>query len=128
MSNRKLMVLLEGSATCWLPCYELKPHVNSVAISMFRVPVILEKHLVSNNQKTQQCNCRCVRYRAVCSIPYAACQVKKKKKKTFQLFILNVKVNVFEPHTCEAMRWDIFSALLDGTCWKGVRPKSLWLV
>lgn len=120
------MVLMEGSATCWLPCYELKPHVNSVAISMFRVPVILEKHLVSNNQKTQQCNCPCVRYRAVCSIPYAACQVKKKK--TFQLFILNVRLNVFEPHTCEAMRWDIFSALLDGTCWKGVRPKSLWLV
>lgn len=108
------MVLLEGSATCWLPCYELKPHVNSVAISMFRVPVILEKHLVSNNQKTQQCNCRCVRYRAVCSIPYAACQVKKKKKMTFQLFILNVKC-VWTSHLwshevghfLSTFRWDL---------------------
>lgn len=49
-------------------------------------------------------------------------------KKTFQLFVLNCKVNVFEPHTCEAMRWDIFSALLSGTCWKGGRSKSLCLV
>lgn len=58
LEQKKADVLLEGLATLWLPCYELKPHVNSVAISMFRVPVILEKHLVSNNQKTQQCNCR----------------------------------------------------------------------
>lgn len=97
---------------------------------MFRVPVILEKHLVSNNQKTQQCNCRCVRYRAVCSIPYAACQVKEKKtKKTFQLLILNVKVKMCLNLTL-VKPWGgtFFSALLDGTCWKGVRPKSLWLV
>jgi len=67
---------------------------------MFRVPVILEKHLVSNNQKTQQCNRRSASYRSVYLIPYAACQLKK----TFQLFVLNFKVNVFEPHTCEAMR------------------------
>lgn len=62
LEQKKADVLLEGSATRWLPCCKLKPHVNSVAISMFRVPVILEKHLVSNNQKTQQCNCPSVRY------------------------------------------------------------------
>lgn len=60
LEQKKADVLMEGLATLWLPCYKLKSHVNSVAISMFRVPVILEKHLVSNNQKTQQCNCRSV--------------------------------------------------------------------
>lgn len=61
LEQMKADVLLEGLATLWLPCSKLKSHVNSVAISMFRVPVILEKHLVvSNNQKTQQCNCHSV--------------------------------------------------------------------
>lgn len=60
LEQKKADVSLEGLATFWLPCYKLKSHVNSVAISMFRVPVILEKHLVSNNQKTQQCNCHSV--------------------------------------------------------------------
>lgn len=69
------------------------------------------------------CTIPCCVFDSLCCMPS-----KKKTKKTFQLFILNVEVNVFEPHTCEAMRWDIFSALLDGACWKGVRPKSLWLV
>lgn len=52
LEQKEADVLLEGLATLWLPCYKLKSHINLVAISMFRVPVILEKHLVSNNQKT----------------------------------------------------------------------------
>lgn len=64
-----------------------------------------------------------------CCVFDSLCCMPIKQQKTFQLlFGLNFKVNVFEPHTCEAMRWDICSALLDVTCWKGGRSRSLWLV
>lgn len=86
LEHKEADVLSEGSAARRLWRQEPNPHVDSVAISMFRVPVSLEKHLVSNEQKnaTMQSSFCLIPFcllESLCCMPIKTREKKKEEKR-----------------------------------------------